>query len=89
MLYLTQSLSSMPPKDIIPLHFAAMGKNNELISDLLQKKGYQHPKDENGATPLHYAAGMGNLEACQLIIKKFHDKNPYDNHLVTPLHIGT
>ena len=89
MLYLTQSLSSMPPKDIIPLHFAAMGKKNELISELLQKKGYQHPKDENGATPLHYAAGMGNLEACQLIIKKFHDKNPYDNHLVTPLHIGT
>ena len=89
MLLLTLPLFSIPPKDILPLHFAAMGKNNELISELLQKQGYQHPKDENGATPLHYAAGMGNLVACQIIIKKFHDKNPYDIHLVTPLHIGT
>ena len=65
-----------------------MGKNTELISELLQKQAYQHSKDENGATPFHYAAGMGNLAACQLIIGKFHDKNPYDNHLITPLHIG-
>ena len=76
----------MPPKDIIPLHFAAMGKNNELLSDLLQKQGYCHPKDENGATPLHYAAGIGNLEACQLIIKKFHDKNFQGSKQLTPIH---
>ena len=50
---------------LLPIHFAALHGNIELLKHIEVKTKNKSPKTYNGKTPLHLAAYEGHLEICK------------------------
>ena len=71
----------------VPLHFAAMSGNAEMIERLIQIGAKLNEVDSVQCTPLHYAATNGHLTAYQLIMENNPTKNPESGYM-TPFHMA-
>ena len=71
----------------VPLHFAAMSGNAEMIERLIQIGAKLNEVDSVQCTPLHYAATNGHLTAYQLIMENNPTKNPECGYM-TPFHMA-
>ena len=71
----------------VPLHFAAMTDNTEMIKRLIQIGAKLNEIDSFQCTPLHYAAHKGHLTAYQAIMEINPTKNPECGYM-TPFHMA-
>ena len=78
---------STGPINTVPLHFAAMTGNIEMIERLIQNGAKLNKIDSSRCTPLHYAARNNHLTAYQLIMKNNPVKNPESGYM-TPFHMA-
>ena len=78
---------STGPINTVPLHFAAMTGNTEMIERLIQNGAELNEIDSFQCTPLHYAARNDHLTAYQLIMKNNPIKNPEIGYM-TPFHVA-
>ena len=78
---------STGPINTVPLHFAAMTGNTEMIETLIQNGAKLNKIDSSRCTPLHYAARNNHLTAYQLIMKNNPVKNPESGYM-TPFHMA-
>jgi len=73
---------------IAPLHLAAAGGYEGLISFLIDRKANINIKNASGATPLHEAVRSGKIIAIQTLIKNGADINAQDAKGNSVLHIA-
>ena len=71
----------------VPLHFAAMTGNTEMIERLIQIGAKLNEIDSAQCTPLHYAARYDQLTAYQVIMENNPIINPECGYM-TPFHIA-
>ena len=71
----------------VPMHFAAMTGNTEMIKRLIKIGANLNEIDSLQFTPLHYAARSGHMTAYQLIMENNPTKNP-DIGYMTPFHMA-
>ena len=71
----------------VPIHFAAMTGNTEMIERLIQIGAKLNKIDSVQCTPLHYAARYGHLTAYEVIVENSPIKNPECGYM-TPFHVS-
>ena len=71
----------------VPLHFAAMTGNTEMIERLIQIGAKLNEIDSAQCTPLHYAARYDQLTAYQVIMENNPIINPECGYM-TPFHMA-
>lgn len=71
-----------------PIHYAAKGRNTDMVELLLEYGADPNVKDGHGLTPLHLAARAGHDGIVQLLLEYWADLNAKDISGSTPLHIA-
>lgn len=71
-----------------PIHYAAKGRNSEVVELLLEYGADSNVKDGSGSTPIHYAARGGQDKIVQLLLEYWADPNAKDGSESTALHIA-
>lgn len=71
------------------LHFAALGRHNQIVEMLLRKKANAQCKNFQGFTPLHFGCKLGGTDSIKSLIqcKAVVDAKSYAEEL-TPLHVA-
>jgi ankyrin repeat protein len=73
---------------VTPLHSAAQGGHEGLITFLVQKKAGVNIKNASGATPLHEAARSGNIGSMEILLDSGAEADAQDAKGNSALHIG-
>jgi ankyrin repeat protein len=71
-----------------PLHWAARGTNNEVLSYLAEKGAELNALDNNGTAPLHSLASRGNADGARILLAKGADINIKAPNQSTALHFA-
>ena len=71
------------------LHFAALGRHNQIIEMLLRRRADWSCRNFQGLTPLHFGCKLGGTDSIRCLVAKGADVNAvsYDTE-TTPLHIA-
>jgi ankyrin repeat protein len=79
-------VSARSPKDMLPLHQAAITGQSAMCELLLEKGANVDCRDGEANTPLHYAATIGDIRTINVLLKEGADVNCRQETNLTPLH---
>ena len=59
-----------------PLHLAAENGHHEVVTTIIHRIVFLHPRNDNGDTPFHLAANNGHTQVLASFLRRMKHKSP-------------